>query len=316
MDKQELSGIILGDDLSKISKWNELFQDPVFIPRYNVDWKEQKELPMVRMRKIMESKLVSVKDFFGNAKNIFLAHELVAQLDASTSTKFLVQYNLFGGSITGLSTERHQYLFDKIDDFSIFGCFCLTELGYGCNAVKMETTVTYDEATSEFIVNSPTVMSQKYWITNGYCHANHALVFGQTIVKGKNEGVGAFLVPIRDANLKALPGITLTDMGVKMGNNGVDNAAIEFDNVRIPRVNMMNKFTDVDADGKFHSNIKSVGGRFFAATERLLSGRICIASMSMGAQRACLYIAIRYAKQRMAVGPTGASDTPIFDFQL
>jgi acyl-CoA oxidase len=50
----------------------------------------------------------------------------------------------------------------------------------------METTVTYDDKTKQFIVNSPTTLSQKYWITNGAVHANYALVFGQTIVKGKN----------------------------------------------------------------------------------------------------------------------------------
>lgn len=85
-------------------------------------------------------------------------------------------------------------------------------------------------------------------------------------------------------------------MGIKMGNNGVDNATLAFNNVRIPRVNMMNRYTDVDESGNFNSKIKSIGGRFFAVTERLLSGRLCIASMTMGAQRACLYIAITYAK--------------------
>ena len=119
--------------------------------------------------------------------------------------------------MVALHTDRHKKYLDMIDDFSIIGCFCLTELGYGNNAVKMETTVTYDEATQEFIVNCPTVLSQKYWITNGFRHSNHALVFGQTIVKGKNEGVGAVLVPIRDADMKEKPGITITDMGVKMG---------------------------------------------------------------------------------------------------
>jgi alkylation response protein AidB-like acyl-CoA dehydrogenase len=34
-----------------------------------------------------------------------------------------------------------------------------------------------------------------------------ALVFAQTIVKGKNEGINAFLVPIRDKNLKQLEGV-------------------------------------------------------------------------------------------------------------
>ena len=97
-----------------------------------------------------------------------------------------------------MHTERHKSLFPKIDDLSIVGCFCLTELAYGNNAVKMETTLTYDEKTKEFIVNTPTTRSQKYWITNSVNHANYALVFGQTIVKGKNEGVNAVLVRIRD----------------------------------------------------------------------------------------------------------------------
>jgi acyl-CoA oxidase len=67
-------------------------------------------------------------------------------------------------------------LFDKIDSFEIVGCFCLTELGYGNNAVKMETTATYDDATKEFVVDTPTVLSQKYWITNGFKHSNYAVV--------------------------------------------------------------------------------------------------------------------------------------------
>ena len=103
-------------------------------------------------------------------------------------------------------------------------------------------------------------------------------------------------------------------MGVKMGVNGVDNAALTFDNVRIPRENMMNKFTDVNEKGKFSSPIKGIQSRFFKVTERLLSGRLCIASMCVGSQRSCLYIAITYAKQRLAVGPKGESDTPIFAY--
>jgi acyl-CoA oxidase len=58
---------------------------------------------------------------------------------------------------------------------------------------------------------------------------------------------------------------------------------------------MMNKFTDVDEHGNFHSKEKNLYSRFFKVTERLLSGRVCIASMSVGAARSCLYIAITYA---------------------
>ena len=77
-------------------------------------------------------------------------------------------------------------------------------------------------------------------------NANYALVFAQTYVKGKHEGVNAFLVPIRDKKLTPLPGVEINDMGIKMGLNGIDNAALKFHSVRIPRVNMMNKYADVD----------------------------------------------------------------------
>jgi acyl-CoA oxidase len=74
------------------------------------------------------------------------------------------------------------------------GCFCFTELGYGNNAPKMETTAIYDINKEEFTINCPTPQSQKYWITNGACHANWAIVFAQTIINGKNEGINSFLV--------------------------------------------------------------------------------------------------------------------------
>ena len=83
-------------------------------------------------------------------------------------------------------------------------------------------------------------------------------MFGQTIVKGKNEGVNAFLVPIRDKDMKPYSGIEIRDMGFKIGQNGVDNAALIFNNVRIPRENMMNKLSDVDEKGVFHSSEKSL----------------------------------------------------------
>jgi acyl-CoA oxidase len=241
---------------------------------------------------------------------------MVGTVDGAAVTKMTVQYNLFGGSITALFSDRHKHLFDLIDSFDIVGCFCLTELGFGNNAVKMETTATYDEKTKEFIIETPTTLSQKYWITNGYKHANYALVMAQTIVKGKNEGVGAFLVRIRDHTMKEIPGVSIVDMGFKLAVNGVDNAAIRFNKVRIPRENMLNRFTDVDEQGNFSSKIKSLNQRFFFVTERLLSGRLCIASMSLGATRTGIYLGIKYSKQRLAVGPTGESDTPIFEYQL
>jgi acyl-CoA oxidase len=43
-----------------------------------------------------------------------------------------------------------------------------------------------------------------------------------------------------------MPGVTIIDMGWKLGLNGVDNAALKFDNVKVPFENMMNRFSDIN----------------------------------------------------------------------
>jgi acyl-CoA oxidase len=46
-----------------------------------------------------------------------------------------------------------------VDSLKHMGCFCFTELGYGNNAMEMETTAVYDKDKQEFIINSPTTLS-------------------------------------------------------------------------------------------------------------------------------------------------------------
>ena len=58
-----------------------------------------------------------------------------------------------------LTTEQHADFLKKVDGLDVMGCFCFTELGYGNNAPKMETTATYDAKTEQFTINCPTTMS-------------------------------------------------------------------------------------------------------------------------------------------------------------
>lgn len=55
----------------------------------------------------------------------------------------------------------------------------------------------------ELIINTPSTLAQKYWITNGACHAHYVVVFAQLIVEGKNEGIHGILVRCRTDDLKA-----------------------------------------------------------------------------------------------------------------
>ena len=108
----------------------------------------------------------------------------------------------------------------------------------------------------------------------------------------------------------------IEDMGFKLGLNGIDNARLMFDHVRIPREAMLNAFNDVTADGKFVSDIPKASARFFKVADRLLSGRLCIAAMSLGGAKMTIMHAIRYSQQRMGIGRGGKSDMPIMAYQL
>jgi len=213
-----------------------------------------------------------------------------------------------------LYTERHLPFLRTIDPLTNMGCFCFTELGYGNNAPKMETTATYDREKKEFVIHSPTTMSQKFWITNGACHANFAVVFAQTWVNRKNEGINSFIVQIRDAMMKPCSGVMIEDMGWKIGLNGIDNGRLAFTHVRVPREAMLNKLNDVTEEGVFVSDIPKASARFFKVADRLLSGRLCIAGMTLGGLKMVIYHAIRYSQQRLAVGKSGESDTPIMAY--
>jgi acyl-CoA oxidase len=52
--------------------------------------------------------------------------------------------------------------------------------------------------------------------------------------------------------------MTIVDMGMKFGLNGVDNAALKYNKVKNPLENMMNRYADVTPEGEFKSEVKGI----------------------------------------------------------
>ncbi len=98
------------------------------------------------------------------------------------------------------------------------------------------------------MINSPTIGSTKWWIGELGVFATHAALIAQLVVDGKRYGTATFVVQVRDTiTHKPLPGVTVGDIGPKYGYMSKDNGFVRFDNIRIPRINMLMKYMIVSA---------------------------------------------------------------------
>lgn len=242
-------------------------------------------------------------------------YELLAQADLSVMVKAGVQWGLFGGAVLNLGTEPHhaEYL-PRIATGDLLGCFAMTETGHGSDVQSIRTTATFDPATDEFVVHTPDESARKDYIGNAAEHGRLAVVFAQLITPGGPRGPHAILVPVRDETGDPMPGVTLSDCGRKFGLNGVDNGRIVFDQVRVPRANLLNRYGDVASDGSYSSPISSPAGRFFTTLGTLVQGRVSVAGCAGAAARKALVIAVRYGQERrqFAATPDG-EETRLLD---
>ena len=251
-----------------------------------------------------------------NVPKFMAAFETLTFHDISLVIKLGVQFGLFAGSIQQLGSEYHhqKYLPDAAAA-KLMGCFAMTEIGHGSNVQCLETTAVYDRANDCFVLDSPTYSAGKNFIGNAADDGRLATVFAQLEVNGQKHGVHAFVVPIRDEHGIPFPGVTIEDNGLKMGLNGVDNGRIWFDHVKVPRVEMLNRFANVTVDGQYRSDIQSQTARFFTMIGTLVSGRISMAATANSAAKSALTIAIRYAARRRQFGaPRASQETLLLDY--
>ncbi|WGL52864.1 acyl-CoA dehydrogenase [Nocardioides sp. BP30] len=242
------------------------------------------------------------------------AFETLALGDLSILVKSGVQFGLFGGAILHLGTERHHeaYLSDVVSG-RLLGCFAMTEHGHGSNVAELGTTLTYDPDTDELIVTTTDANAYKDYIGNAAKDGELAVVFANLVVAGEKHGVHAVLVPIR-VDGRPAPGVRIEDDGPKMGLNGVDNGRLWFDDVRVPRANLLNRFADITDDGRYESSIENPNRRFFTMLGTLVQGRVSVGGAALGAARSALTIATLYADRRRQFGSGDGQEMLLLDY--
>jgi len=320
-DINTLAGILDGNQHNMLTKVKTLLSDREFA------YTETENLAAYREKVLHWCKHLAKQGYgamaypkeYGGSGDMgayFAIMEALSYHDLSLVIKFGVQFGLFGMSIYFLGTEKHHksYLKD-VGTLALPGCFAMTETGHGSNVRGIETTATYQHASRSFIIHTPIPQAQKEYIGNAASHGQMATVFAKLIIDGKDYGVSAFLVPLRDKNGNTLSGITIEDCGRKMGLNGVDNGKIKFNNVSIPYDNMLDRFASITDTGTFDSPIASDNRRFFTMLGTLVGGRIGIPRSGLSASKSGLTIAIRYGDQRKQFGPEGAAEVPILNYR-
>ncbi len=171
----------------------------------------------------------------------------------------------------GNEKQKHKYL-KPLASGEMLGAFAVTEPDAGSDPGSLTTSA---ENMGEYYLINGT----KTFITNGG-HADIINLIVKTDPQKGNRGLSALIVE------KETPGFSVGKKEKKMGLKASDTVELFFDDCRIPKENLLGK----------------EGQGFKIAMTALDSGRIGIASQSLGITRACLDESVKYAKARRQFG--------------
>jgi len=172
----------------------------------------------------------------------------------------------------GSQKIKEKYLAPSIQGDKV-GCLCISEPFGGSDVAAMRTTATKKGDT--YILNG-----SKTFITNGV-YSDYLVVAAKTSPKLGNKGMSIFVVDRQSIGLSATP-------LVKLGWKASDTAEIAFDNVEVPKENMLGE------EGKGFGYIMQ-----HFASERVIMG----VNAHARAEYALNY-ALNYMSERMAFGKT------------
>ncbi|CAM9023369.1 unnamed protein product [Wickerhamomyces anomalus] len=291
--------------------FREIVNDPILsTPKnfYDLTKAQQRELSARKIERL--SAYIDNEDFEEFEERMVL----LSIADPAVATRLAINIHLFGNAIKGNGTDDQikYWLFErgtmKLRD--IYGCFAMTELGHGSNVAQMQTRATYNPDRQTFTINTPDLKATKWWIGGAAHSSNHAVVYARLISKGKDYGVKPFVVQLRDKNFNLLPGVSIGDIGSKMGREAIDNGWIQFHNVEIPREYLLQKFTKIDADGTVH--LTPLEQLSYSA---LLQGRVTMVLDSFRQGARFITISLRYAIGRQQFG-TPQEENQIINYSL
>jgi butyryl-CoA dehydrogenase len=201
-----------------------------------------------------------------------LALQEIAYACASTAVTMSVT-NLSSDPILqfGSEEQKERYLM-PLARGEMLGAFAVTEPEAGSDPGGMTTRA--EDCGDHYRVNG-----SKVFITNG-SYADVIVLIARMGSEKSNRALSAFLLT------KGTPGFRIGRSEDKMGLRASDTVELLFEDCRIPKENLLGK--------------EGIG--FKIAMVALDSGRIGIASQSLGIARACLHEAVAYAKTRKQFG--------------
>jgi len=212
-----------------------------------------------------------------------IAVEEIARVDGSQAATIAAGNSLGIGPIYHYGTEeqKRKYLPKLCSGEALWG-FGLTEPTAGSDAGGSKTTAVEDG--DLWVLNG-----SKIFITNAACELSLGVTVQAvtgTIASGKPEYT-CFIVEHGTPGFKAVP------MHKKMMWRSSDTAELYFDNVRVPKENILGS----KGDG-FHQMLATLDG-----------GRLSIGAMGLGGAQGAYEAALKYAKERVQFGQ------PICKFQ-
>ncbi|KAF9978994.1 acyl-coenzyme A oxidase [Actinomortierella ambigua] len=223
-------------------------KEPIFQKK---DWAWLNHTDAVKRGIAMSARLAEIK-----MENDLNDYDFATMIEVIDDTLPILLHN--GAFIPVISSqgtdEQHDKWLPLAEKYQILGCYAQTELGHGSNLSRLETTATFIHETDEWELNSTSFTASKWWIGGLGALCTHAVVQALLIIDGKDYGAHVFVVPLRSLeDHQPFPGVELGDIGPKAygGFNKMDNGYARFNKYRIPRENMLMRFSKVSRDGVY-----------------------------------------------------------------